>query len=194
MKLFITVAFLMSAIIACTQGSPKGLNVNDDAPDFIAKDQNGKTIRLEEQLKNGPVVLIFYRGYWCPYCNQHLKKLEDSLSLITDRGATLLTVTPEQVEGVAKTIGKTKASYSIISDKDLSIMRKYDVAFAVPETTIEKYKEYGIDFTKINGPGNGSNLPVPAVYIINKAGKIVYRHFNSNYTQRASVADILDQL
>ncbi|HEY0751488.1 MAG TPA: peroxiredoxin-like family protein [Chitinophagaceae bacterium] len=193
-KLFLFVTLIMAITLVSAQEGPKGLSVNEQAPDFSVTDQNGKSIHLKEQLKKGPVVLVFYRGFWCPYCNQHLKKLEDSLTLINSKGATLLTITPEQEEGVAKTIEKTKATYSIISDSNLAIMKAYDVAFAVSETTQVKYKEYGIDFNMINGPGNGTNLPVPAIYIINKDGKIIYRHFNKNYTQRASVAEILEHL
>jgi peroxiredoxin len=176
------------------QDDPKGLNINDMAPGFIAKSQDGKTISLKDQLKNGPVVLVFYRGQWCPYCNRQLKKLEDSLSIITGKGASLIAVTPEKPESISETIEKTKASYPILFDEGLKIMKSYDVAFAIDEKTIEKYKGYGIDFIKANGEMNGANLPVPAIYVINKEGKIVFRHFDKNYTKRASVAEILEHL
>ena len=184
-------------IVALSTGfvfAQKGLQVGDHAPLFSVKDQSGKQVNLSDELKQGSVVLVFYRGYWCPYCNQHLKKLEDSLSLIKAKGARLITITPEQEEFVKKTVEKTRASYSIISDRELEIMKKYDVAFSVDEKTVEKYKQYGIDFTKVNGPANGGNLPVPAVYIINKNGIITYRFFDKNYSQRATVADILSHL
>jgi peroxiredoxin len=189
---------LLSALFICTlssvaQDKPKGLNVDEKAPAFTAKDQQGKKISLAEQLKKGPVVLVFYRGQWCPYCNKQLKKLEDSLSLITAKGATLIAVTPEKQENISKTIEKTKASYSILFDDGLKIMKSYDVAFAVDDKTIEKYKGYGIDFSEVNG-SNGAYLPVPAVYVINKDGVIVFKHFDPNYTKRASVLDILDHL
>lgn len=176
------------------QDGPKGLNVNDEAPAFSAKDQDGKTVSLKEQLKNGAVVLVFYRGQWCPYCNKQLKKLEDSLSLITGKGATLIAVTPEKPENISATIEKTKATYPILFDDGLTIMKSYDVAYAVDEKTIESYKKYGIDFNVVNGEKNGTNLPVPAIYVINKEGKIVFRHFDKNYTKRASVAEILAHL
>jgi peroxiredoxin len=190
--LFISVFSIAASVYA--QEEPKGLNVNDAAPGFTAKDQEGKTVSLKEQLKKGPVVLVFYRGQWCPYCNKQLKKLEDSLSLITGKGASLLAVTPEKPESISETIEKTKATYPILFDEGLKIMKSYDVSFAVDEKTVEKYKGYGIDFTKANGESNGANLPVPAVYVINKEGKIVFRHFDKNYTKRASVADILEHL
>lgn len=192
LALFVTL--FIATVSSINAQEPKGLNINDSAPDFSAKDQDGKTITLKDQLKNGAVVLVFYRGQWCPYCNKQLKKLEDSLSLLTARGASLIAISPETPENIDKTIGKTKASYPILHDEGLAIMKSYDVSFAVDDKTIEKYKNYGIDFTKVNGDANGANLPVPAIYVISKEGKIVFRHFDKNYTRRAPVAEILAHL
>lgn len=193
-QLLLFVALSVSVISMYAQSEPRGLGVNDQAPDFTANDQNGNRVNLKEKLKRGPVVLVFYRGQWCPYCNRYLKKLEDSISLVISKGASLITVTPETAAGIAKTIEKTTASYPILYDDSLSIMKKYQVAFKVDENTIEKYKQYGIDFTQANGSANGANLPVPAVYIIGTNGKIIFRHFDKNYTKRVSVAEILENL
>jgi peroxiredoxin len=181
------------ALALYSQETPAGLAPGKTAPAFSGKDQSGQTISLMEQLKKGPVVLVFYRGYWCPYCNRYLKKLEDSLSLITGKGASLVTVTAEKPANINKTIEQTKASYPIVHDEGLQIMKKYGVHYAVDQKTIEQYKKYKIDFNEANG-SNGTNLPVPAVYVISKEGKIVYRFFNSDYTKRPAVAEILQQL
>ena len=178
---------------AHAQTYPPGLNVNDMAPAFSAADQNAKKISLKSELKKGAVVLVFYRGQWCPYCNKELKQLEDSIGLIKEKGATVLAITPELPENISKTIEKTKASYSILYDEGLKIMNDYKVAFKVDDKTVEKYKGYGIDFLKVNGD-NGANLPVPAVYVVNKKGKIVYRFFDVDYRKRSSIKDILDHL
>lgn len=193
-KFLVPVAILFMSLTLNAQDGPKGLQVNEKAPVFIAKDQAGKTVSLESELKKGPVVLVFYRGQWCPYCNRQLKKLEDSLSLITARGATVIAVSPEKPENISKTISKTKASYPILFDEGLKIMKSYDVSYPVSEKTIEKYKGYGIDFVEANGTTNGTNLPVPAMYIISKDGNIVFRHFDPDYTKRPSVAEILKYL
>lgn len=178
---------------AYAQTYQQGLNINDKAPDFTSTDQNGQKINLEKQRKKGNVVLVFYRGQWCPYCNKELKQLEDSIGLIKQKGATVLAITPELPENISKTIEKTKASYSILYDEGLKIMNDYKVAFKVDDKTVEKYKGYGIDFLKANGD-NGANLPVPAVYVVNKKGKIVYRFFDVDYKKRSSIKDILDHL
>jgi peroxiredoxin len=185
---------LLLSFVAIAQEGPKGLNLNDQAPTFTAKDQAGNIVSLANELKKGPVVLVFYRGQWCPYCNRSLKQLEDSLSLIKTKGAVVLTVTPEIQENIVKTIDKTKASFPILHDEGLAIMKKYDVAFKVDDKTIESYKKYGLDFNQLNGQANGANLPVPAVYVINKEGKIVYKHFDKDYRKRSSVKDILSHL
>jgi peroxiredoxin len=196
MKLFyaalITLFFSLSAFSQKIE-DVKGLKVGDKAPDFSGKDQNGKAIKLSEQLMQGPVVLIFYRGNWCPYCNKILKKTEDSLQFINTKGASVITVTPEMEAEVKKMIGKTKASYSLISDNSAGIMKSYDVAFQLDDKTIEKYKGYGIDLAKNNGT-NGTYLPVPATYIIGKDGIIKFAYFNKDYRERVNVKDLLDNL
>jgi peroxiredoxin len=192
-KCFLGLVLLLTLTISMAQSAAKGLNVNDKAPAFKAKDQNGKKISLSKELKNGSVVVLFYRGQWCPFCNKQIAALQDSLSLLTAKGATVIGVSPEKPENISKTIEKTKATFSIVHDKGLKIMKAYDVAFGVDAPTVEKYKGYGIDFEQANGT-NGANLPVPAVYIINKEGKITYRFFDTDYRKRPSVAELLNNL
>ena len=172
---------------------PEGLKVGELAPDFTSKDQDGKTISLKKALRKGPVVMLFYRGQWCPYCNKQLSHFSDSLSILTDKGVTLLAITPENAENIKKTIEKTKTAFPVLEDEGLAIMKLYKVNFSVDEKTVTKYKGYGIDFDKANG-SNGANLPVPATYIIGQDGKIKYAFFNTDYKKRASVQDILNNL
>lgn len=190
---FLMIGFLVSSV-APAQEKPEGLFINSKAPDFQAIDQYGKEIRLKDVLKDSLVVLFFYRGEWCPYCNRHLKKLEDSLQLIKDKGARLIAVTPEKPEYILKTIEKTKASYSLLYDKEMKIMKAYAVAFQVDEKTVSRYKNADIDLATANGQKDKVYLPVPAVYIISKEGTIMYRFFNADYKRRPSVQEILDNL
>ena len=192
-KLLLTSLLSICIFFGNAQSNPAGLKVNDKAPEFSGKDQHGKTITLNNELKKGKVVLIFYRGQWCPYCNKELKSITDSLSLISSKGASVVAITPELPENVTKTIDKTKASYSIISDNGLKIMKAYDVSYAVEGEMAAKYKSYGIDFMKANG-SNGANLPVPAVYVIDTNGNIIYRYFDVDYHNRASVMEIVAHL
>lgn len=187
----VVIALVASSFI--TNDKPIGLNVGDTAPDFTAKNQSNKDVNLKELLKSGSVVLLFYRGEWCPYCNRQLKLLEDSMTLISAKGANIIAVSPEKIENISKTIEKTKATYNVVTDENSKIMNAYKVAFELDEKTTEKYKGYGVNLMERNG-SNGNNLPVPAVYIINKKGKITYRYFDANYKNRASVQEILKNL
>ena len=192
-RIFSIIAALLFACSAGAQKTPEGLFIDSKAPDFRAKDQTGLEVHLKDLLKKGKVVLVFYRGQWSPYCTRELKQLEDSLQRIITKGATLIAVTPEKPESITKTIEKTSASYSILYDDGLKIMKAYDVAFEVDENTLTRYHNTGIDIEANNGK-NGKYLPVPAVYIINQQSTITYRYFEPDYRKRPSVKEILDNL
>lgn len=192
-RLFILFASLAFGTSLLVQEGPKGLSMGTKAPLFTGKDQHGKAVELQSLLQKGPVVLLFYRGQWCPYCNRQLSGVADSLEMITGKGATVVAVTPEKSENIDKTIVKTKATYTILQDEDLKVMKAYDVAYTVDKDLNGKLKNYGIDLSVANGK-NGANLPVPAVYIIDRSGHITYRYFNPDYTKRTSVAEILEHL
>ena len=192
-RIIALLSFVLCIYCGYAQEAPEGLFLNSKAPDFKAKDQNGNEVRLKDLLKKGKVVLVFYRGQWCPYCNKYLSKLEDSLQLIKDKGATVVAVTPEKPESVALTIEKTKAEYAVLYDEDLKIMKAYDVEFEVPENTLTRYRNAGIKIDENNGK-NGNYLPIPATYIIDKESTIVYRFFNQDYRKRPSIKEILDNI
>jgi peroxiredoxin len=189
MKQLISILLLFIASSAIAQTEPTGLKVGDKAPMFIGTDQNGQQFSLQEALKKGNVVLMFYRGQWCPYCNKQMSQMNDSLSSITDKGARVIAVSPEVQDNVKKTIEKTKASFPVISDVKMQIMKDYKVNFSVPQATQDRYKNFGIDFNIANGE-NGANLPVPATYVIGTDGTIKYVFFNPDYRKRASVKEI----
>jgi peroxiredoxin len=119
--------------------------------------------------------------------------LQDSLQLIKDKGATLIAISPEITENIDSTIMKTGATFSILHDKDLKIMKAYNVSFTVQENVVTRYRNAGLDLTKLNG-SNGPNLPVPAVYIIDKESTVIYRFFEPDYKKRPSVKELLTYL
>ncbi len=191
--IIVLTVFAVLVFSAIGQTIPEGLSLNQRAPDFAARDQFGQMVSLKDELKKGAVVILFYRGQWCPYCNKQLMRFEDSLHMIRAKGANLLAITPEAQEGVSKTTEKTKASFQILSDNDLEIMKSYGVSFAVDSITVERYKRVNIDLERVNG-SNGANLPVPAVYIINRDGIVIFRYFDPNYRNRVSVREVLSHL
>ncbi len=193
MKIILSFLSFIIVFTASAQQAPEGLFLSSKAPDFKAKDQNGQELRLKDLLKKGKVVLVFYRGQWCPYCNRELSALQDSLQMIKDKGATLVAVSPELPENVSKTVEKTKAEYPVLYDEGLKIMKAYDVEFEVQDNVLTRYRNSGIDIEKLNGK-NGKFLPVPAVYIIDKEQTIIYRFFEPDYKKRPSVKELLDHL
>lgn len=187
---------LVALLTFCTTTlfAQAGLKVGDKAPAFIAKDNAGNELNLKKLLKtNKAVVLFFYRGQWCPYCNKHIQQLQDSLQLLTEKGAYVVGVTPETKENVAKTVGKTHASFTMVSDKGYAIMKAYDVNYVMDQAEVIKYKGYGIDLDANNG-NRDHMLPVPATYVIGKNGKLTYVHFDKDYRNRASIKTLLGVL
>ena len=165
------------------------LAVGDKAPDFKGQDASGHPVELAKLLQKGPVVLYFYRGQWCPYCNKQLSQLQDSLQTLTAKGAQIVVITPETQENIAKTVGKTNATFPIVHDQDFAIMKAYHTAFTLDEPTSQKMKSYGMDLKKANG-ATTEVLPVPATYVVGRDGKIKFAYFNPDFRQRVSVRQV----
>lgn len=192
MKKFLLIGAI--ALFSLNALAQSGLKTGSQAPLFTASDNTGKTLNLKTLLKSHKaVVLLFYRGQWCPYCNKQIKELQDSLQLLTGKGAYVIGVTPETGDNINKTIDKTHASFSIIQDKGYHIMKSYDVNYKVDDATFSQLKKYGIDLENNNG-NKDHVLPVPATYVIDKSGKIIYAHFDKDYTKRPPVSAVLDAL
>ena len=171
-----------------------GLKKGDAAPMFTAIDNSGKSINLKNILKDHKsVVLFFYRGQWCPYCNRYIQRLQDSLQLLTAKGAYVIGVTPETGENINKTINKTHASFSMIQDKGYSIMKSYDVNYVMDVSLFTRYKKNGLDIESNNG-NTDHVLPVPATYIIDKSGKLTFVHFDKDYTHRPTIKSLAESL
>lgn len=179
---------------ALAQEKPEGLFINSKAPEIKAMDQNGNEVVLKDLRKKGNVVVVFYRGNWCPYCSRFLKKLQDSLDFIRAKGAQLIVVTPEADEGVDSSAAKAGAQFPIISDKNMKIANGYKVAFKVDEKTLGRYKMSGIDLLRNNNQTKDAYLPVPAVYIVNSEGSIKFRYFEEDYKKRLTIKDLLKEL
>lgn len=169
----------------------KGLPVGSKVKLFTAKDQRKKNYRLSKALKKGPVVLLFYRGQWCPVCNRYLSRLQDSLQMIYDKGATVIAVSPEKPAYLEKTAAKTKASFTLLYDKDYAISEAFDVVFKPTDKEIALYNERLKAALAEAHSDSSQRLPVPATFIINKKGVVVWKQFNPDYRIRASVEEIL---
>ncbi len=172
----------------------KAFEVGEKAPDFSGFDQNGNLISLSELNQEGDVVLIFYRGYWCPHCSKSLSKIADVAQDIKTKGASIIAIAPEGEGGMKAAENDLGSEIILIRDADQSIMKKYNVAFKVNERYNKKFSSWkGVSLAEINEQDEAV-LPIPATYIIGDNGKIKYAFFSPNYTDRASVREILAHL
>jgi peroxiredoxin len=173
---------------------PKGLNVGDKAPSFILKDVDGKEVSSEKLLEQQELVIIFYRGEWCPVCTKYLSNLNDSLAYITAKGAKVLAIGPETLENTVKTKEKTGAGFTILSDSDQKVAVAYEVLFDVTDKYAKKIKTFLRTDIAENNNSDKAQLPVPATFIIGKDGVIKFKQFDYNYKNRASIKAIIDNL
>jgi peroxiredoxin len=193
-KCIFSLLFAVFFVSAIAQVAPVALKVGDKVPLFSGVDNNGKKLNVKSLLKeHSSVVLFFYRGQWCQYCNKELKNMQDSLAMLTAKGAVVIAVTPETDLAIATTISKTNATFSIIHDTQYKIMKMFGVNIVVDDATLSLMHKYRIDMDANNG-NNDHVLPIPATYVIGKNGKITYIHFEQNYKNRASVSQILSAL
>lgn len=173
---------------------PKGLNLGDAIPEITFTGTNNKKNTFSDYYKKQVLVIIFYRGYWCPVCNKQLSKFAEQSKKIEATGAKLIAITSESYDNVSKTKEQTGAKFTIISDTDGSIRNAFDVNFKVTkeyQAMIQEKLQVSIAETNAN---KQAQLPVPATFIIDRNGKIIYKHFNLDYKIRASVDDILNNL
>ena len=195
---FITLSILfMGGLFSQTTrsaGEAKGLQTGMQAPDFTAEDFQVELFSLEEALRGGPVVLIFYRGHWCPVCNKHLGTVQDSLKWIAEKGATVVAISPEKPEYLEKTMEKTEASFRLLHDEGYRISNAYDVTFT-PETRrrVVYNTVLNADLKEAHSD-ESQRLPIPATYIIDRDGTIIWRQFDPDYRKRSHVSDILEAL
>ena len=171
----------------------KGLQVGETVKNFKAQGLD-ETFELKKALEKGSVVLVFYRGHWCPVCNQHLSELQKDLEKIYEAGGQLIAVSPEKPEKLALTQEKTKAEFTLLYDKDYKIADQFDVKFRPNAMTRTTYNTVlGADLKNAHSD-DSQQLPIPATYIINTDMKIVWRQLDPNYKNRSKIEDIIKNI
>lgn len=171
-----------------------GLKIGEKAPDFTLPNAFGRPVRLFDKLKDGPVVLSFYRGAWCPYCNLQLHALHTSLPHFARHGAQLVAVTPQKPDKSLEQVEKDGYPFDILSDLDGSVMRAYRLHFEVPEELSDVYKRnFGLDLAEYNGQDRYV-LPVPGTYVIDTGGIVRAAYADTDYKQRMEPKDIIAAL
>lgn len=168
-------------------------NVGDKAPEFRLPTVKGGDTTLSELLESGPVVLSFYRGGWCPFCNLEFKALHDKLPEMQALGATLIGISPEALAVSQQTAQDNALEFEVLSDEGNRVARDYGLVMIVDEAIRPHYMQWGIDIPTANGDET-FELPVPATYVIDQSGVIRAAHVDKDYTKRMEPADIVAAL
>lgn len=182
-----------TADLIATGQAERALKAGDRAPDFTLSDADGAPVSLAGLLAKGPVVLTFYRGVWCPYCNIDLKAVEEVAGQVRALGATLVALSPQTPVNSRKSQRQNGLSFPILSDAGLKVAEQFGIKFAMPAELIELYKAFGNDFAVINGDDSWT-LPMPGRFVIDRDGVIAYAEVSPDYTRRPDPAELLPVL
>ena len=168
--------------------SAKG--VGDRAPAIVLRDQNGAVVDVATMLARGPVVVTFYRGGWCPYCNLELKAYQDQLPRIRAAGAELVAISPEKPDDTLGTAQKNALTYPVLSDVGQMVGRAFGVVYAFTGELRWAYGGFGLDIPAKNGSDEWA-LPMSATYVIGRDGVILFADPGADYRRRTDPLDVL---
>ncbi len=171
----------------------RALTSGDKAPLFSLSDVHGKKIVLTDLLNQGPVVINFYRGDWCPYCNLELRAFQRASAEISALGANLVSISPQLPGGTLISTEKFLLTLEILSDIGNQVAHKFGLVFKLDMNMIPVYKHFGIDLPVVNGD-DSYELPIPATYVVDKHGMIVKDYVNSDYTKRLDPEEVINFL
>jgi peroxiredoxin len=178
---------------AAVDYSARAPKVGDRAPDFTLRDQLGRQVSLAGELEQGPVVLIFYRGEWCPYCNLMLRTYGLGAADFSERGARLVAVSPQTPDNSLSMAEKHSLEFPVLSDEGGEVIGTYGLKYDVDGQSRELLESAGIDVAAFNGEG-GWILPAPAVFVIDREGIVRFAGVNGDYTQRVEPDEALAAL
>ena len=155
--------------------------------------QDNHRVELHTLLQQGPLIIKFYRGGWCPYCNLELKAYLDLLPEIKGLGGNVVAITPELPDSTEKTIDKNGLTFDVLTDRGGEYAKQLGIVFTLPEILRPVYDYFNLDLEQYNGTG-GFELPLPAVYVVDTNGKVIYDFVEIDYTKRADPHDVINAL
>ncbi|MET3107916.1 peroxiredoxin [Oxalobacteraceae bacterium GrIS 1.18] len=171
----------------------KAIKAGQRAPDFMLPDAHGNKVRLSTLLEQGPVVLSFYRGGWCPYCNLELRALQNALPEFTSLGATLVAVSPQSPDESLSTSEKNELEFAVLSDTDSRTAKAFGIAFDLAEELRPIYTRFGHALPDKNAVESWI-LPIPATFVIDQDGVVALAFVDVDYRNRLEPAEIVTVL
>ena len=169
------------------------LQIGQKVENFSLANHNGENIELADLLKKGPIIISFYRGGWCPYCNLELKALNDYLPQFKTQSAQLVAISPQLPDETLSTAQKNDLEFDVLSDVSNKVAEQFGLLFTLDERIQALYTQFGINFEHYYGD-KSFKLPLPATYVINQDGVITYAFLSEDYTLRAEPIDVMAAL
>ncbi|MGP9435866.1 peroxiredoxin-like family protein [Ewingella sp. AOP8-B2-18] len=171
----------------------RAVKVGDRAPAFLLQDENNQPISSAELLAKGPLVVTFYRGAWCPYCNMELQAINEVLPEIQALNGSVVAISPQTQPNSRKVVRNNQLSFPVLSDVNGEIAAAFGLRFRLPDYLIELYANLKNDLPLINDDPSWT-LPMPARYVIGQDGVVLYAEINPDYTQRPDPSELLPVL
>lgn len=175
-------------------GAPsRALKVGDKAPAFTLNDPDGHPVSSLDLLGKGPLIVTFYRGVWCPYCNMDLQALQETLPAFIEAGANVVAISPQTQVNSRKSVRTNALSFPILSDTHNDVAAAFGLRFELPDYLVDLYKMLKNDLPSFNGDPSWT-LPMPARFVVAQDGTIVYAEVNPDYTHRPEPESLLPAL
>lgn len=179
------------AEIRKNQLQEKALQVEDFIPDMNLQSIHGEKTLLSDLQRTEFLILNFYRGGWCPYCNMELREYEKLQKTFNELGIDVIGISAENPELANTTVNKNALSFPVLTDVDAQLMKAIGIVFQLDEASKKEFENFNMDFTKIHG-NNNFELPVPAIYVMNKEMEVVFVHFEEDYMTRLEPTELLN--
>lgn len=179
-----------AAILRATGVCERAKREGDLAPDVNLPDASGAPVKLSDLWHGGPLVVIFYRGGWCSYCNLQLHAWQQHTSELKRLGAALVAISPQTPDHSLDTIERNALAYTVLSDSGLDAANGFGIAFTLPPELIDLYASAGTDIPVLNGNAQWV-LPIPATYVIDRTGRIRFAHIEMDYRERIDPQSVI---
>ncbi len=168
------------------------LQAGATAPDIILPNVDGRSVRLYTELQRGPVVLVFYRGGWCPFCSLHLRGFQKSLADFEAAGAQVIAISPQLPDQSLTTKEKDELAFPVLSDVGLHTAQAFGVAYELPRALLDLHRDFEVPLEDFNGAEGSTRLPMPATFVIRSDRTVAYAHVDTDFMQRAEPLEVLN--